>query len=67
MCLIHLAQSGASSPPTRPAQHSGSARYGLERWSLPDLDQFRLDKVIEIDTQPVTRRPKADSAPPQAI
>jgi hypothetical protein len=27
-----------------------------ERWNLPDLDQFRLDKVIEIDTQPVARR-----------
>jgi hypothetical protein len=40
-----------------------------ERWNLPDLDQFRLDKVIEIDTQPVThplaREPNADSASPQ--
>jgi hypothetical protein len=23
-----------------------------ERWNLPDLDQFRLDKIIEIDTEP---------------
>ena len=41
-----------------------------ERWNLPDLDQFRLEKVIEIDTEPATRRlarsPNADSASPQA-
>jgi hypothetical protein len=23
-----------------------------ERWGLPDLDRFQLDKVIEVDTQP---------------
>ena len=27
-----------------------------EHWNLPDLDQYRMDKVIEIDTQPATRR-----------
>jgi hypothetical protein len=41
-----------------------------ERWNLPDLDQFRLDKVIEMDTEPAARRlarsPNADSASPQA-
>ena len=40
-----------------------------ERWNLLDLDQFRLDKVIEIDTQPVARRPtlgpNTESASPQ--
>jgi hypothetical protein len=41
-----------------------------ERWNLPDLDQYRLDKVIEIDTQPAThhlaRSPNPDSTSPQA-
>lgn len=41
-----------------------------ERWNLPDLDQYHLDKVIEIDTEPATRHltpsPNADSSPPQA-
>jgi hypothetical protein len=27
-----------------------------ERWNLPDLDQFRLDKIIEIDTEPAAHR-----------
>jgi hypothetical protein len=41
-----------------------------ERWNLPDLDQFRLDKIIEIDTQPAGRRLSrslnADTTSPQA-
>ena len=41
-----------------------------ERWNLPDLDQFRLDKVIEVDTHPASRRlaptPNPDSTSPQA-
>ena len=38
-----------------------------ERWNLPDLDLFRLDKVIEIDTEPAALRLapnlNADNAP----
>jgi hypothetical protein len=41
-----------------------------ERWNLPDLDQSRLDKVIEVDTHPASRRlaptPNPDSTSPQA-